>query len=78
MVMGSTAVGFIALAWVLRNLGNTTIIGILLATACLLTSLVYQLRKKKLNKIVLKNIKTTEIRLPKIKTYMPEVAVENN
>ena len=78
MVMGSTAVGFIALAWVLRNLGNTTIIGILLATACLLTSLVYQLRKKKLNKIVLKNIKTTEIRLPKIKTYTPEVAVENN
>lgn len=74
-VMGSAAIGFIALAWLLRNMDTTFIIGILLATACLLTTLVYQLRKKKFQKIVLKNVKSTEIiRRPIIKTYQPEIA----
>lgn len=73
-VMGSAAIGFIALAWVLRDIDTTAIIGILLATACLLTTLVYQLRKKKFQKIVLRNVKSTEIRRPIIKTYQPEIA----
>ncbi len=72
-IIGSTAVGFIALSWVLRKLDTTIIIGILLALGFLLTAFVYQLRKRRFQKIVLKNVKNTQVRMPKITTYKPEV-----
>lgn len=73
-IIGSTAVGFIALSWVLRKLDTTIIIGVLLVLGCSLTAFVYQVRKRRFQKIVLKNVKTTQVRMPKITTYSPEVA----
>ncbi len=73
-IIGSTAVGFIALSWVMRKLDTTIIIGALLVLGFLLTALAYQMRKKQFQKIILKNVKTTQVRMPKITSYKPEVA----
>ena len=58
----------------MRKLDTTIIIGALLVLGFLLTALAYQMRKKQFQKIILKNVKTTQVRMPKITSYKPEVA----
>lgn len=73
--IGSVAILFIVAAFALRNLNTTLILAILLAAACCITAIVYQLRKKIRNGFVSTAPKKEVIKTHKIiSSYTPELA----